>query len=251
MALFKSGNPALQQSTFAGLASAATADEAMTLQGTVNKTAFMLLTVFGFATFTWNRFNAAHDFGAVAPFFFVGLFGGLVVGLVISFKKTTAPYLALVYAALEGLVLGGLSALFEFEYPGIAFQAMVLTFGIAGGLLLLYTTRLIRPSENFKLIVGSATIGIALYYLVSLGLGFFGVRAPLIHDNSWLGIAFTAGVVIIASLNLVVDFDFIEQGAENKAPKYMEWYGAFGLVVTLVWLYIELLRLVSKLRSRD
>jgi len=251
MALFKSGNPALQASTFTRLAPVADQENAMTLQGTVNRIALLLLTVFAGATFTWSRFNATQDFASVALLFWVGLIGGLITGLVIVLKKTLAPYLAPVYAALEGLAMGGLSALLEASYPGIAFEALLLTFGILAVLLVVYTSRIIRPSENFKLIVVSATGGIALFYVISLGLSFFGIRAPLINDNSWLGIAFSLFVVVIASLNLVVDFDFIEQGVENRAPKYMEWYGAFGIVVTLIWLYVELLRLLSKLRSRN
>jgi uncharacterized YccA/Bax inhibitor family protein len=118
-------------------------------------------------------------------------------------------------------------------------------------LLAAYTTRLIRVTENFKLVIVSATGGIAVYYLISFILSFFGIRAPLIHDNSWIGIGFTLAVVIIAALNLVVDFDFIEKGVASGAPRYMEWYAAFGILVTLVWLYVELLRLLAKLRSRN
>lgn len=250
MALFKSGNPALSENTFARLAPVADSDSVMTLQGTVNRTAFLLAVVFAGATFTWWRFNTTQDFASVVLFFWGGLIGGFITALVITFKQTLAPYLAVVYAALEGLALGGLSALLDARYPGIAFEALLLTFGILAVLLLVYTLRIIRPTENFKLIVVSATGGIAIYYLISLVLGFFGVRAPLIHDNSWLGIGFTLFVVIIAALNLVVDFDFIEQGVAKNSPKYMEWYAAFGILVTLIWLYIELLRLLSKLRSR-
>ncbi len=251
MALFKSGNPALGQNTFAPLARAADPDNVMTLQGTVNRIAFLLLVVFAGAIFTWSRFNTTQDFASVAFFFWGGLIGGLILAIAISIRKTWAPYLAWAYAALEGLALGGLSALVDARYPGIAFEALLLTFGILAVLLVVYTTRLIRVTENFKLIIVAATGGIALYYVVSLVLSFFGIRAPLIHDNSLLGIGFTLVVVVIAALNLVVDFDFIEQGADQGAPKYMEWYGAFGIIVTLVWLYIELLRLLSKLRSRN
>lgn len=251
MALYKSGNPALTAKTFTGFAPIADAENVMTLQGTVNRIALLLALVFGSATFTWWQYNSAGGVAAVALFFWVGLVGGLVIGIVLPFKKEWAPYLAWLYAVLEGLVLGGLSAIVDASYPGIAFEALLLTFGILAVLLAAYTTRLIRASENFKLMVVSATGGIALYYVVSLVLSFFGVRAPLIHDNSWLGIGFTLVVVVIAALNLVVDFDFIEQGAETRAPKYMEWYAAFGILVTLVWLYIELLRLLSKFRSRD
>jgi uncharacterized YccA/Bax inhibitor family protein len=251
MALFKSGNPALGANTFARLAPVADSDNAMTLQGTVNRITFLLVLVFAGATSTWWLFNTTREFASVAPFFYAGVFGGLVVAIVLAFKKHWAPYLSMLYAALEGLALGGLSALLDASYPGIAFQALLLTFGILLVLLAAYTTRLIRVTENFKLVIVSATGGIALYYLISFVLSFFGVRAPLIHDNSWIGIGFTLVVVIIASLNLVVDFDFIEKGVESGAPKYMEWYAAFGILVTLVWLYVELLRLLAKLRSRD
>jgi len=251
MALFKTGNPALQEQTFSGFDRIADEQNAMTLQGTVNKTALLLVTVLLGAMYTWRLFNSTGDFASVAPLFWIGLVGAFAVGLVISLKRQLAPYLALVYAGLEGLCLGGLSALMDHAYPGIAFESFLLTFGILAVLLVVYTLRIIKPSENFKLIVVSATGGIAVYYLLSIGLSFFGIHAPLINDNSLLGIGFSLVVIVLASLNLVLDFDFIEQGAANHVPKYMEWYGAFGILVTLVWLYIELLRLLSKLRSRD
>lgn len=251
MALFKSGNPALGESTFKGLAQVGADEETMTLQGTVNRTALLLAALFASAAFTWSLYSGAHDIMTVSALMWAGLLGGFVVALVIIFKKTLAPYLAIVYAVLEGLLLGGLSAMLDASYPGIAFGAFLLTVGITGALLVTYTTRLIAPSANFKLAVAAATGGIAIYYLISLGLSLFGIHAPLVNDNSWVGIGFSLVVVVIASLNLVVDFDFIEQGALNNAPRYMEWYGAFSLLVTLVWLYIELLRLLSKLRSRD
>jgi uncharacterized YccA/Bax inhibitor family protein len=250
MALFKSGNPALTAKTFSAIGTVEAGENVMTLQGTVNRAAILLALVFAAGIYSWTRFSATLDFASVAPLFWIGLLGGFVLGLVIIFKKTWAPYLAWLYAVLEGLCLGGISALMDYSYPGIAFEAFVLTMAIFGVLLTIYALRIIRPSENFKLIVASATGGIAVYYLISLGLSFFRIRAPLIYDTSWLGIGFSLLVVVVASLNLVVDFDFIEQGAANHAPKYMEWYAAFGLLVTLVWLYIELLRLLAKLRSR-
>jgi len=250
MAIFKSGNPALKEDTFKQLERVDDPENAMTLQGTVNKTALLLLILCIPAICTWNLFNSTLEFATVAPLFYIGLFGGLVVAIILVFNKGLAPYLAVLYAALEGLVMGGLSAIMEQSYPGIVIQALLLTFGICFVLLLIYTLGIIRPSENFKLIVASATGGIAIYYLISLGLSFFSIRAPLINDNSIWGILFSLFVVVVASMNLVVDFDFIEQGAEKKAPKYMEWYGAFGLMVTLIWLYVEILRLLSKLMSR-
>ena len=135
-------------------------------------------------------------------------------------------------------------------YPGIVTQAVMLTFGTLGALLLAYVSGLIKPTENFKLGIIAATGGIAFVYLISWILSWFSVSVPLIHSNSNMGIIFSIGVVIIAALNLVLDFDFIEEGAEKGAPKYMEWYGAFGLMVTLIWLYLEILRLLAKLSSR-
>jgi uncharacterized YccA/Bax inhibitor family protein len=250
MAIFKSGNPALKQSTFEGLERVGDETDVMTIQGTVNKTVFLLLMVFLPAMFIWHMFAVAHDVQNIMPYFWVGLIGSLLSGFVLAFHKQWAPYLAVVYALCEGLVLGGFSALLDFRYPGIALQAFALTIGILIVLLVIYKLEIIRPSENFKLIVASATGGIAVFYLISLGLSMFHIIVPLVNDNSPMGIIFSLVVVVIAAMNLVVDFDFIEQGAANRAPKYMEWYGAFGLMVTLVWLYLELLRLLSKARSR-
>jgi len=212
------------------------------------------------AGWTWQMAMAAltpetqtigQGFGAVAPWMWGGLIGGLVMALVISFKPTTAPFLAPVYALLEGLFLGAISAAFEVAYPGIVMQAVALTFGTLGTLLFAYRTGVIRATENFKLGVTAATGGIFLVYMASWIMGFFGVSMPFIHESGLIGIGFSVFVVIIAALNLVLDFDFIENGVERGAPKFMEWYAAFGLLVTLVWLYIEILRLLSKLQSRN
>ena len=250
MALFKSGNPALRENTFAGLSEGASGQESMSLQGTVNKTGLLLIAVFLPAVYVWDLFSATGEFSSISTWFYVGLFGGLITAIVLVFNKQLAPYLALVYAGFEGLAMGGLSALMEFSYPGIVIDALLLTFGIFFALLFVYKLGIIKPTENFKLIVASATGGIALFYVISLALSFFGIQAPLIHDSSLLGIGFSLFVVVIASMNLVVDFDFIEQGVESGAPKYMEWYGAFGLMVTLIWLYVEILRLLAKMRRR-
>jgi uncharacterized YccA/Bax inhibitor family protein len=156
--------------------------------------------------------------------------------------------MATVYAALEGLFLGAISAYFEMAYQGIVTQAIILTMGVLFSLLALYKFRIIKVTENFKMIVVAATGGIALIYLVSFIGGFFGLNMPFIHEGGTFGIIFSVVVVIVAALNLVMDFDFIEEGSEKGAPKYMEWYAAFGLMVTLIWLYLEILRLLSKLR---
>lgn len=246
MAMLRSGNPALRADTFRGVTRAA-GEAAMTLQGTVNKTGLSLLILLAAAAFVWNR---AFSGGVVAPFILLGVFGGFIVALVTVFKKVWAPYTTPVYAALEGLFLGGVSATYEAQYPGIVLNAVALTFGTLAALLAAYSTGLIKASENFKLGIFAATGAIALLYLVSMALGFFGVRIPYIHESGPIGIGFSLFVVTIAALNLVLDFDFIERGAEAGAPKYMEWVGAFGLLVTLIWLYLEFLRLLAKLQSR-
>jgi uncharacterized YccA/Bax inhibitor family protein len=243
----RTSNPALNAKAFERFGPAAAVGEGMTVEGTVNRTAFLLLLLVATATWTWSQTFAGVPAGG---FMLGGLLGGFVVALVTIFKPAWSPVTAPIYAALEGLALGGISALFQASYPGIVIQAVALTFGTLFALLLAYRSGLIPVTENFRLGVVAATGGIALFYLVSIVLGFFGIRIPLIHESGWLGIGFSLFVVVIASLNLVLDFDFIEHGAEHGAPKFMEWYAAFGLMVTLIWLYLEILRLLSKLRSR-
>jgi uncharacterized YccA/Bax inhibitor family protein len=247
MMTMRSGNPALQADTFTRVRAYPGA-EVMTLGGTVNKTALSLGILLVAAAYVWNRGPADP---AVRVFVMGGALGGLVVALVTAFKQVWAPYTTPIYAALEGLALGGISVVFEAVYPGIVSQAVFLTFGTLGALLLAYRSGLIRATENFKLGVFAATGGIALVYLLSFVLGIFGVSIPLIHSSGLFGILFSVFVVVIAALNLVLDFDFIEKGVERGAPKYMEWYGAFGLLVTLVWLYLEILRLLARLQSRE
>jgi len=175
-----------------------------------------------------------------------------VLALVTIFKKDWAPVTAPLYALVQGLFLGAVSAIFEARFPGIVLQAVGLTFGTLASLLMAYKSGLIRATENFKLGVVAATGGIVLVYLVNIGMRLLGFEGMgFIHDSGWLGIGFSAFVVVIAALNLVLDFDFIENGVEAGAPKAMEWYGAFGLMVTLIWLYLEILRLLSKLRGDD
>ena len=258
--MIRSGNPALKESTFLDLGSGAVVSRdsgAMTLNGTVNKTGFLLLLSVVTAAFAWSQSIVAGPDGipAIAPgamgYALGGAIGGLVLALVTAFKKTWSPVTAPLYALVEGFFLGAISAVYELRFDGIVFQAVVLTFGTLGALLLAYRSGLIRATENFKLGVVAATGGIALVYLATIVLGFFGINMPFIHDSGLIGIGFSLFVVVIAALNLVLDFDFIESGVEAGAPKYMEWYGAFGLMVTLVWLYVEFLRLLAKLQSRD
>jgi len=198
------------------------------------------------ASWTWSKFFAGESTTALV---LSGTIGGLIAALVTVFKKERAPWSTPVYALLQGLFLGGISAVFKQKFPGIVIQAISLTFGTLLALLFAYKSRLIKPTENFKLGIAAATGAIGLVYLVSMVMGFFGKGLPFIYGANPIGIGFSLVVVVIAALNLVLDFDFIENGAAKGAPKYMEWYGAFGLLVTLVWLYIEILRLLAKLRS--
>lgn len=245
----RTANPALTDKTFRGLR-AVDASNAMTVQGTVNKTGLLLAILLVGAWWTWGIFFRSGNPAAVYPWIMGGAIGGLVVALVTVFKKEWAGFTAPAYALLEGLVLGGLSSVFEAMYPGIVIQAVGLTLGTLFGLLIAYKSGWIKVTENFKLGVVAATGGIFLVYMATWVLGIFGIHMPFIHESGIIGIGFSVFVVTVAALNLVLDFDFIERGAEAGAPKYMEWYGAFGLIVTLVWLYIEILRLLAKLRSR-
>jgi uncharacterized YccA/Bax inhibitor family protein len=217
----------------------------MTLRGTVNKTFVLLFLTIATAAYAWiNRIPVTSPIGLI------GLIGGTVTCLVLCFKQEWAPALAPTYAILKGIFLGAISATLERQYSGIVGQAVMLTFGTFFAMLAAYSTGAIRPSENFKLGIIAATGGIFVVYLATIVLGMFGVQIPYIHQGGMIGIGFSLFVVVIAALNLVLDFDFIEQGCEVGAPKYMEWYAGFGLLVTLVWLYIEILRLLSKMRSR-
>jgi len=257
--MIRSGNPALKESTFLDLGSGAVVSRdagAMTLNGTVNKTGILLLLSVLTAAFAWNQsiIVGADGIATIAPgvvgYMLGGAIGGFILAMVTVFKKTWAPVTAPLYALVEGFFLGSISAMYELRFDGIVFQAVLLTFGTLFALLMAYRSGLIKATENFKLGVVAATGGIALVYLASIVLGFFGMDIPLIHESGIVGIGFSLFVIVIAALNLVLDFDFIENGVEQGAPKYMEWYGAFGLMVTLVWLYIEFLRLLSKLNSR-
>jgi uncharacterized YccA/Bax inhibitor family protein len=256
MALIKTSNPALGENTFrnvagTGFGGAIDVTRRMTISGTVNKTGILLFLAAASAAWTWERFLSTRDLGEIGPLLLIGALGGLVVAFVTIFKKEWSPVTAPAYALLEGLVLGGLSAVFDLRYPGIAFQAVGLTFGTLFVMLLLYKSRMIAVTQKFRMGVIAATGGIMLFYLVEMVLGFFGIRFMTINGAGPIGIAFSLFVVAIASLNLVLDFDFVERGANYGAPKYMEWYGAFGIMVTLVWLYLEILRLLSKMRSRS
>jgi uncharacterized YccA/Bax inhibitor family protein len=256
MAFMKTSNPALGQNTFSNLSGAQygpmiDAADRMTLNGTVNKTGVLLLCSIATAAWTWHLFLPGHDMTSVSPLMMLGLIGGFICAIVTTFKKEWSPVTAPIYALLEGLVLGGLSAVLELRFPGIAIQAVSLTFGTLFVLLLAYRSGMIKVTQKFRLGIVAATGGIFVFYLLEMILGFFGVQFQSINGSGPIGIGFSLIVVAIAALNLVLDFDFIEQGVQVGAPKYMEWYGAFGIMVTLVWLYLEFLRLLSKVRSRN
>jgi uncharacterized YccA/Bax inhibitor family protein len=245
----RTSNPTLSDKAFerAGYGSA----NPMTIGGTVNKVGILLVLLLIPAAYMWNRVMTAWEPSQALGPAIAGALGGLVVALVTVFKKQWAPVTAPLYALLEGLFLGGISAAFNIQYAGLPMQAVGLTVGTLAVMLLAYRTGLVRATEKFKMGVVAATGGIFLLYMVSLVMSLFGARMPMIHDSGLVGIGFSVFVVAIAALNLVLDFDTIERGAEVGAPRYMEWYSAFALLTTLVWLYLEILRLLSKLQSRD
>ena len=235
----RSGNPAFTKN-FTGSYDIPV-NERMTLDGAVNKTGILLSLCFGGAFIGWN----------IPLLMIPAAILGFILALVTIFRSpakagSTAP----LYALSQGIFLGGITMIFENQFPGIAIQAIGLTFRILASLLFCYKSGIIKPTENFRLMVFSATIGIGIVYLISILINLFGSgeEVMMIHSSGPVGIGFSLFVVGIASLNLVLDFDFIEEGAEQGMPKYMEWYGAFSLMVTLIWLYMEILRLLAKLR---
>lgn len=242
--LIKTSNPALNAKIFerqsVGL------DEPMTLDGTVNKTGILLLCAIATAAYSWHIFNTTHSIAAVSSLLWIGILGGLLFGAITIFNKTWAPFTAPIYSLLEGLALGGISAIFEVRFHGIAIQSVAMTFGVLFVMLIAYRSHIIPVTQKLRLGIVAATGAIALFYIVEIVLSFFGIQFATINGATPLGIGFSILVVIIASLNLILDFDFIEGGVQAGAPRYMEWYGAFGLMVTLVWLYLEILRLLSK-----
>jgi len=255
MAIFKSGNPTLSQKIFdRSISAGAEAQGVMSVRGAVNKFGFLMLMVIGGASYTWHLYYAMNP-SLMTTLMMAGVFGGLIAAFAITFKPKWAGYLAPAYGILEGLFIGGLSAvlndMFKEKYPGIIMQAVGLTFGVAIAMFLLYNFRIIKATEKFKSMIFTATLGIVIFYGLTMLLSLFGVQMEFmsITNGGILGIGISLFVVAIAALNLILDFDMIEKGAEQGAPKFMEWYGAFGLLVTIVWLYIEILKLLSRLAS--
>jgi uncharacterized YccA/Bax inhibitor family protein len=244
-------NPAMNEAVYRRAGFADTSTAVMTLPGTVMKTTLLVMILLVTAAYTWSQAAAGHSTIAYG-LLIAGAIGGFITALVTIFIPKVSPFTAPIYAALEGLVLGAISAVFETAYPGIVIQAVGLSIGVLAVMLFVYGTGIIRATEKFKIGVIAATGAICLVYLVSMVVSMFGSHIPYIHDSGPVGIGFSLVVVVIAALNLILDFDFIEQGVRHQAPKYMEWYGGFSLLVTLVWMYLEILWLLAKIRgSRD
>lgn len=244
-------NPVFTETTFNNLERISENTERMSLMGTVHKTFLLLLLCLLSAGYVWSiYYKAGENPAGTLGWMAVGGIGGLVLAFATIFKKEWAPITAPLYAFMQGLLIGGISAVMENAFPGIIIQAVLLTFGTLLAMLFVYQSGLIQVTDKFRLGVAAATGGVLFVYLASFVLGLFGFDTSMIFGNSWSGILFSVFVIIIAALNFVVDFDFIEQGIARQAPKYMEWYGAFGLMVTLIWLYIEFVNLLSKARSR-
>jgi uncharacterized YccA/Bax inhibitor family protein len=246
----QTSNPALNARIFQQTGSLAASQETMSIRGTVTKTSILLGLALVPAFVIWDIFFQTHNPAAIMPYTMIGVIAGAVLAFATIFVPRWAPITAPAYALAEGAALGGISAIFEDRYPGIVVPATIGTFGTLACMLAAYRSGLVRATEKFKLGVVAATGAIALVYLVTMVLGFFGVHALSIYQSGPIGIGFSVVVVVIAALNLVLDFDMVEQGAERGMPKYMEWYAAFGLMLTLVWLYLEILRLLAKLRDR-
>jgi len=255
MAIFKSGNPTLTEKMFdKSLELDASLQGSMTVKGSINKFGFMMVMLIAGAAYNWHLYQELQQ-NTMQTLMYVGIFGGLITAIAIIFKPNWAPFLAPLYALLEGLFVGGISVImnevFAKSYPGLVMQAVGLTFGVAISMFVLYNFRIIKATERFKSVIFTATLGVGIFYLLTMVLRLFGVNVSFMYDSSLLSIGISLFVVAIAALNLILDFDMIEQGAERGAPKFMEWYGAFGLMVTIVWLYIEMLKLLSKLGGRD
>lgn len=252
MAIFKSGNPALSEKTFQSITYTNVSSDTMTVNGTLNKLGFLLLLLTGGAIFSWTSFYNSSPYAQALTW------GGAIVGfilcLVMMFKKEWSGYLAPAYGICEGLFIGGISAMYDYAFkanmPNIITNAVGLTLGTAIAMFLLYRFRIIKATEKFKSIIITATMGIAIFYVLVMVGRMFGLQIQFMHDSSMLGIGISLFVVAIAALNLILDFDMIEKGSDAGAPKYMEWYGAFGLLVTLVWLYMEILRLLSRFSKK-
>lgn len=244
--LMKTSNPALRTKAFRSPAVAS--GERMSVNGTIGKSLILLVLVLVTASWCWSRFYASGDIASVTPFLIGGVIGGLVFGLVTAFKPTWAYITAPLYAMAEGFVVGGISALFELRYPGIVVQAVALTLAVAFGMLILYRTGIVKVTDRFRRMLFAATFGIVIFYGLTMLVSLFGVDTTMVYGHTPLSIGISLFIVAIAAFNLVLDFDMISQQSQQGAPRYMEWYGAFALMVTLIWLYLEILRLLGNSR---
>jgi uncharacterized YccA/Bax inhibitor family protein len=240
--MFRSGNPALRKSVFNNNSVAVPADQQMTVTGTANKVGILFLLLLCGAAISWT-----NPSGLLIG---IGLIGGFILAMVTIFKMEWARYTAPAYAFLEGLFLGAISLMFAQQYQGIVFNAVTLTLGIFAAMFIIYRTGVIEVTQKFRTGVVAATGGIFLVFLASFILRIFGIQLGLVYGTGFWAIIFSVVIIVVAALNLVLDFDLIERGAANGLPKYFEWYTAFGLVVTLIWLYIEILRLLSITQRR-
>lgn len=238
----RTSNPTLSEKTFQNVSQAVPRDGSMTISGTINKTVILFLILLLGASVSWYQPSQIFIWG--------GAIGGFIVAIATVFKKEWSPITAPMYAGLEGLFLGGISLMYANAYDGIVYNAIMLTLGVFAAMLFAYRSGMIEVTQRFRMGVVAATGGIFLVYLASIVLGFFGVNVGLIHGAGAMGIGFSLIIVGVAALNLVLDFDMIERGAEANAPKYFEWYTSFGLMITLIWLYIEILRLLAKFQRR-
>lgn len=245
--MFRSSNPMLKDNNYR-LTGAG--NESMSVTGTVNKTLILFALLLCSFIYTWNQIMTEGLFTSVTAIIMGSAIFGFVLYLVTVFKKEWSPVTAPIYALVEGVILGTISAMYEMRMPGIVFNAVILTFGVFGTILLCYRWGLLKATPMFKKCIFFATAAIGIVYLAGFIMSFFGTSIPMIHDAGPIGIGFSLFVVGLAALNLVMDFDFIEQSARMRAPKYMEWFSAFGLMITLIWLYLEILRLLSKLNKR-
>ena len=248
--MLRTSNPTLSEKVFRSAGVAGTRTDSMTISGTINKTILLLLLTIASAGWIWGKVMADPT-ASFNGWMLGGALGGFAVAMIISFKREWAGYLAPAYALLEGLFLGAISAFFEAMYPGLVLRAVMLTLAVMLVMLTAYRSGWIKVTEKFRSVLMVATAGIALAYLATWILGMFGVHFDAMYDSSPLGIGISLVVVAVAALNLLLDFDFVEKGSAANLPKHMEWYAAFGLMVTLVWLYIEMLRLLSRFASRD
>ncbi|PHX73729.1 MAG: hypothetical protein CK547_06945 [Chitinophagaceae bacterium] len=250
MGLFNSSNPTLSEKSF-NRSMAMAGAQTMTVKGTLNRFGFLFLMVMATSFYVWNEASVGNN---VQGYIIGGAIGGLVLALVLIFKQQWAQYLAPAYALLEGLLVGGISAVYNNAFakiaPSIVMQAVTLTFGTAIAVYFLYKFGFIRATDRFRSILFTAMGGIMVFYLITFVLSLFNVDIPMLHQGSLMSIGISLVIVVIAALSLVLDFDRIEEGAAMGAPKYMEWFCAFGLLVTLVWLYVEILRLLGNIYGR-